>query len=94
MGQYKAVIYDIDGTLLDTLKMNMIPLLKILHEEGFTDLSFDSIIKYASYPGKAVLDELKVKNPDDVLTVMVSYVPCPNKIGEMKSKPTQHIVYF
>ncbi|EKE25728.1 MAG: hypothetical protein ACD_5C00051G0001 [uncultured bacterium] len=35
---------------------------------------------------------MKVKNPDDVLTVMVSYVPCPNKIGEMKTKPTQHAV--
>lgn len=25
MGKYKAIIYDIDGTLLDTLKMNMYP---------------------------------------------------------------------
>jgi len=30
---YKAIIYDIDGTLLDTLKMNMIPLQKIIKEE-------------------------------------------------------------
>lgn len=35
---------------------------------------------------------LKIKNPDDVLSVMVSYVPMPNKIGEMKTKPTQHAV--
>jgi CTP synthase len=35
---------------------------------------------------------MKIKNPDDVLTVMVSYVPCPNKVGEMKTKPTQHAV--
>lgn len=35
---------------------------------------------------------MKIKNPDDVLSVMVSYVPCPNKIGEMKTKPTQHAV--
>ena len=25
-GKYKAIIYDIDGTLLDTLKLNMYPL--------------------------------------------------------------------
>lgn len=35
---------------------------------------------------------LKIKNPNDVLSVMVSYVPMPNKVGEMKTKPTQHAV--
>lgn len=35
---------------------------------------------------------LKIKNPSDVMTVMVSYVPVPNKVGEMKTKPTQHAV--
>lgn len=35
---------------------------------------------------------LKIENPDDVLTVMVSYVPTPSKVGEMKTKPTQHAV--
>ncbi|MFA7600921.1 MAG: CTP synthase, partial [Patescibacteria group bacterium] len=35
---------------------------------------------------------MKLKNPEDVLFVMVSYLPIPNKIGEMKTKPTQHAV--
>lgn len=35
---------------------------------------------------------MKIKHPEDVLSVMVSYVPCPNKVGEMKTKPTQHAV--
>ena len=35
---------------------------------------------------------MKLKNPNDVAIVMVSYVPVPNKIGEMKTKPTQHAV--
>lgn len=35
---------------------------------------------------------LKLKNPDDVFTAMVSYLPTPSKIGEMKTKPTQHAV--
>lgn len=35
---------------------------------------------------------LKLKQPQDVTTVMVSYVPVPRKIGEMKTKPTQHAV--
>lgn len=35
---------------------------------------------------------MKLYNPKDVLFVMVSYLPLPNKIGEMKTKPTQHAV--
>ena len=35
---------------------------------------------------------LKIKKPDDVLFVMVSYLPTPAMVGEMKTKPTQHAV--
>lgn len=35
---------------------------------------------------------LKLKNPEDVLFVLVSYLPVPGKIGEMKTKPTQYAV--
>lgn len=33
---------------------------------------------------------LKQKCPHDVCIVMVSYVPAPGSLGEMKTKPTQH----
>ncbi len=32
---------------------------------------------------------MKLKNPDEVVFVLVSYLPIPNTIGEMKTKPTQ-----
>lgn len=35
---------------------------------------------------------LKMQNPKNVVSVLVSYLPIPNKIGEMKSKPTQNAV--
>jgi CTP synthase len=35
---------------------------------------------------------LKMQHPDDVLFVMVSYLPVPGTIGEMKTKPTQTAV--
>lgn len=35
---------------------------------------------------------MKLFNPKDVLFVVVSYLPIPNMIGEMKTKPTQHAV--
>ena len=33
---------------------------------------------------------MKQKYPDDVATALVSYLPVPGSIGEMKTKPTQH----
>ncbi len=33
---------------------------------------------------------MKLKNPSRVIFVMVSYLPIPDKVGEMKTKPTQY----
>lgn len=33
---------------------------------------------------------LKTKHPDDVAFVLVSYLPVPSNLGEMKTKPTQY----
>lgn len=35
---------------------------------------------------------MKVRHPEDVIFVMVSYMPVPSKLGEMKSKPTQNAI--
>lgn len=35
---------------------------------------------------------MKIKHPDNVIFVLVSYLPIPSKVGEMKTKPTQHAV--
>lgn len=34
----------------------------------------------------------KISNPDDVMFVMVSYLPTPSTLGEMKTKPTQNAI--
>ena len=36
--------------------------------------------------------QMKLSDPDNVLFVMLSYIPYPQKIGEMKTKPTQQAV--
>ncbi len=36
--------------------------------------------------------QMKLKNPKDVMFVMISYLPYPPKVGEMKTKPTQQAV--
>ncbi len=35
---------------------------------------------------------LKIKNPQDVIFIMVSYLPIPGSLGEMKTRPTQNAV--
>ncbi|MDO8430703.1 MAG: CTP synthase [Candidatus Taylorbacteria bacterium] len=35
---------------------------------------------------------LKIKHPEDVIFIMVSFLPIPSKIGEMKTRPTQNAV--
>lgn len=35
---------------------------------------------------------LKVRRPNDVAFVMVSYLPIPGKLGEMKTRPTQNAI--
>jgi CTP synthase len=35
---------------------------------------------------------MKLESPKNVIFVMVSYLPTPSKLGEMKTKPTQHAV--
>jgi CTP synthase len=36
---------------------------------------------------------LKIRHPNDVIFIMVSYLPIPGTLGEMKTRPTQHAVY-
>lgn len=35
---------------------------------------------------------LKLNNPQDVIFIMVSYLPLPDKLGEMKTRPTQNAI--
>lgn len=74
MKKYKVIIYDIDGTLLNTLDMNMYPLIKIIKEEKGEDWTFEEVLKFASYPGMKVMEELGVKEPEKTYSRWVQYV--------------------
>lgn len=74
MKGYKAVIYDIDGTLLDTLKMNMIPLQRIIQEELHEDWTYEEVLRFAPYPGMKVMEELNIKDKSQVYARWVRYV--------------------
>ncbi len=36
---------------------------------------------------------LKIHHPDDCLFILVSYLPVPSNLGEMKTRPTQHAAH-
>ena len=36
---------------------------------------------------------LRLEHPDDVVVILVSYLPVPGNLGEMKTRPTQHAVH-
>ncbi len=74
MNKYKAIIYDIDGTLLDTLKMNMIPLQHIIKEELNEVWTYEEVLKFAPYPGMKVMEELGVEDKDKTYARWVQYI--------------------
>lgn len=54
--KYDVIIYDIDGTLLDTIAMNMYPLMRIIEEETGEKKSFDQVKHCFSMTGKQTLE--------------------------------------
>ena len=54
--------------------MNMYPLLKIIEEETGEKWAFDQVLKFYSYPGMKVMEELKIKDPVTTYARWVKYV--------------------
>ncbi len=71
---YKAIIYDIDGTLLNTERMNMVPLQKIIKEELGIDIEYKEILKYAGMQGMMVMEKLNIKDKESTYKRWVQYV--------------------
>lgn len=74
MKKYEAIIYDIDGTILDTLKMNMIPLMKIIEEETGKKVTYEEALHFVPYPGMKVMEELGVADKEKTYARWVKYV--------------------
>lgn len=72
--KYKAIIYDIDGTLLDTFAMNFYPLIQIIKEELNIEKSYEEVLKYAAYPGVKTLELLGIKDIEKTHQRWVKYV--------------------
>lgn len=61
----KYFIFDVDGTLIDTEKMYMLPLHKTLLENGY-DFSYEDVVKLFGITSMDTVRILGVKNPVDI----------------------------
>ncbi|WP_195938809.1 HAD family hydrolase [Romboutsia sp. 1001713B170131_170501_G6] len=74
MKKYKNIIFDIDGTILNTANMNIYPLIKLIKEEKEVDMTYESLLFALGLPGKKTLEILGFNNIDKSYEKWVKYV--------------------
>ncbi|WP_297638326.1 HAD-IA family hydrolase [uncultured Clostridium sp.] len=74
MKKYKCIIFDLDGTILDTEEMNIVPLRRLIKEELGKDIAYEKLLKYRAYPGKQTLKLLGFNKIDQAYDKWVTYV--------------------
>ena len=101
---YEAVIYkernlEYKGKCVEVvphIPMEVIDRIEKASEQAGSDISIieigGTVGEYQNILFLEAARMMKIKYPDDVLTIMVSYLPLPSKVGEMKTKPTQYAV--
>lgn len=70
----KGILFDLDGTILNTQRMNIIPLQRLVLEELKIDISYEELLKYSAYPGKKTLELLGFTNVDRSYEKWVEYI--------------------
>ncbi|MGG7143065.1 HAD family hydrolase [Clostridium nigeriense] len=74
MGKYNCIIFDIDGTILNTERMNLVPLQRLIKEELGLEIQYENLLKYKAYAGKRTIEELGFKDVDKSYSKWVEYV--------------------
>lgn len=74
MKHYKAIIYDIDGTLLNTVDQNMYPLIQIIKEELNEDWTYEQVVPFTAQPGMKTIADLGIRDVEGVYARWVRYV--------------------
>ncbi len=72
--KYEAIIYDIDGTILNTARMNIIPLIKLCKEVQNKEYSYNDLLFILALPGKVTLERLGFDNIEANYAKWVQYV--------------------
>lgn len=74
MRKYKCIIFDLDGTVLDTERMNFVPLQRLIKEELGLEIEYDKLLKFKAYAGRRTLEELGFKDIEKSYSKWVKYV--------------------
>ncbi|MDU5107617.1 HAD-IA family hydrolase [Clostridium sp.] len=74
MGKYKCIIFDLDGTVLDTERMNFVPLQRLIKEELGIEIRYEDLLKFKAYAGRKTLEELGFKDIEKSYSKWVKYV--------------------
>ncbi|MDU5111059.1 MAG: HAD-IA family hydrolase [Clostridium sp.] len=74
MSKYKCMLFDLDGTVLNTERMNMIPLQRLIKEELGIEMSYNEVLKFKPYPGMKVMEELGFEDKNTSYAKWVKYV--------------------
>lgn len=69
---YDAIIYDLDGTVVNTFDMNIYPLIRIVEEELGVSMTFEELVPLTAYDGLGVLKQLGIS--EEVYPRWVQYV--------------------
>lgn len=72
--KYKCIIFDLDGTILNTERMNFIPLQRLIKEEKGINIEYDRLLQYKPYTGKKTLELLGFNDIENTYARWVKYV--------------------
>ena len=64
---YKAIVFDLDGTIVDTETVNQLALQKLLRDELGREYSLAELSKVCGVPGKKGLEMLGVAEPEEFM---------------------------
>lgn len=70
---YNYIIWDIDGTLMDTVRADLLALQRMLAEETATHYELDELTMAIGVPGKTTLEQLNISNIQTAHEKWISY---------------------
>lgn len=93
----RALVYKGKCIDADTIRDQIFERIKAAGEANKSDITIveigGTVGDYQNIMFIEAARTFKLRFPEDVLFVMVSYLPVPGTLGEMKSKPTQNAVH-